>query len=90
MSDDTKDATGKRRIQVEDLPQEERELSVDEQKSVQGGAKDAVTPGIRTGGTNAVGDGSVMDSPFTGGVRTDASISDGTSNTMLSPEQNKK
>jgi hypothetical protein len=42
------------RIKIEDLPQEEKELSADEQKQVQGGATRAVTPGIRTGGTNAV------------------------------------
>ncbi len=48
MSDDTKDASGKRRIEIEDLPRDEQELSADEQKSVQGGATRVVTPGIRT------------------------------------------
>jgi hypothetical protein len=57
MSDVKKES----RINIEDLPHEEKELSADEQKQVQGGATRAVTPGIRTGGTNAVaGDGSVM------------------------------
>ena len=58
MADENKKR--KSRVKIDDLPREEQELSADEQKSVQGGAPRAVTPGIRTGGTNAVmGDGSV-------------------------------
>lgn len=56
MSDEQKES----RIKVDDLPQAEQELTPEEAKEVQGGATRAVTPGIRTGGTNAVmGDGSV-------------------------------
>lgn len=90
MTDDTKDTGGKSRIQVEDLPREEQELSAEEQKSVQGGATRAVPPGIRTQSSGLVGDGSVKDPGFTGGVFVGSSISDGTSNATLPLEQNKE
>lgn len=78
MTDDTKEATGKSRIQVEDLPQEEKELSAEEQKEIQGGATRAVPPGIRTQSSGLVGDGSVKDSEYRGGVRVGVGDTDGT------------
>jgi hypothetical protein len=59
MTEKKEDATDARRTQVKDLPREERELTADEQKKVQGGATRAVQPGIRTyptgGGTSSSG-----------------------------------
>ena len=59
MTEKKEDAAEKRRTQVNDLPREEKELTADEQKKVQGGATRAVTPGIRTtttgGGTSSSG-----------------------------------
>lgn len=56
MEEKKKDnAENKRRTQVKDLPREEKELTTDEQKDIQGGATRVVTPGIRTGGGTGSG-----------------------------------
>lgn len=49
MTEENKEQNqSERRIQIEDLPREEQELSAEEQKEIQGGATRAVQPGIRT------------------------------------------
>lgn len=55
MEEKKKDTTKNRRTQINDLPREEKELTADEQKNIQGGATRAVTPGIRTGGGTSSG-----------------------------------
>lgn len=59
------------RINIKDLPEPEKELSAEEQKSVQGGATRIVSPGIRTGGggTNAPEDTEATSSNLVQGNR---------------------